>query len=65
MESLLIPKKLGKDFLLREGETSRFGAFVTIGCLHSYTVDNKGREHMLQFSPEDGGPETCALEDKL
>ena len=54
MESLFIPKRLHKrDFLLREGEVSKYGAFVVKGCLRSYSVDNKGREHILQFSPEE------------
>src|SRR4030095_13587036 len=27
--------------------------FVTKGCLRSYTVDSKGKEHIIQFSPEE------------
>ena len=26
---------------------------VAAGCLRTYTIDNKGKEHILQFSPED------------
>jgi hypothetical protein len=26
---------------------------VASGCLRTYTIDDKGKEHILQFSPED------------
>ena len=38
---------------LREGEIAKYGAFVVRGCLRSYSVDQKGKEHILQFAPED------------
>jgi CRP-like cAMP-binding protein len=51
---LFLPKNFKKgEFLLREGEVARYGAFVARGCLRSYTIDNKGKEHILQFAPED------------
>ena len=54
MQSLFLPKKFKKgEFLLREGEISKYGAFVTRGCLRSYTVDTKGKEHIVQFAPEE------------
>ena len=54
MESSFVEKRLGKgEFLLREGEISKHGAFVAKGCLRSYTIDNKGKEHILQFAPEE------------
>ena len=28
------------------------GAFVTSGCLRKYVVDAKGKEHIVQFAPE-------------
>src|SRR5262245_21800323 len=40
-------------FLLREGEIARDGIFVVSGCLRSYIIDNKGKEHILQFAPKD------------
>jgi CRP-like cAMP-binding protein len=53
LKSVLIPKKLKKgEFLLREGEVAKFGAFVTKGMLRSYVIDNKGKEHIIQFAPE-------------
>lgn len=54
MENLITQKTLRKgEFLLREGEVAKYGAFVARGCLRSYTVDNKGKEHIIQFAPED------------
>jgi hypothetical protein len=31
---------------------AKWGAFVTEGCLRSYVIDNKGKEHILQFAAE-------------
>jgi CRP-like cAMP-binding protein len=54
IEPLFIPKKVKKgEFLLREGDTAKYGMFVASGCLRTYTIDEKGKEHILQFSPED------------
>lgn len=51
--SRLIEKKILKnDFLQREGDVSRHVAFVIKGCLRLYTVDAKGKEHIMQFAPE-------------
>jgi CRP-like cAMP-binding protein len=48
-----LPKFLKKgELLLREGEVAKYGAFVVKGCLRSYVVDNKGKEHVVQFAPE-------------
>jgi CRP-like cAMP-binding protein len=52
--SLFIPKKINKnDYLLREGEVAKYTAFVASGCLRLYSVDPKGKEHILQFAPEE------------
>jgi CRP-like cAMP-binding protein len=53
LRSVVLPKHLKKgEFLLREGEIPRYGAFVCQGFLRSYFVDNKGKEHVVQFAPE-------------
>jgi CRP-like cAMP-binding protein len=45
-------KKLKKkQFLLQEGDIQRQRAFVTSGCLRSYSIDKNGFEHVLQFAP--------------
>src|ERR1700685_3604062 len=51
--SLFAPRKMKKgEFLLREGEVCKYTAFVVKGCLRLYTIDNKGKEHIMQFAPE-------------
>ena len=51
---LLSTKKLKRrQFLVQEGEFNKYSAFVTSGCLRSYTVDKNGFEHILQFAPQD------------
>jgi CRP-like cAMP-binding protein len=53
IRSLFVPKSLMKgEFLLREGDLVKFAAFVCKGFLRSYLIDNKGREHVIQFAPE-------------
>jgi CRP-like cAMP-binding protein len=53
IRALLIPKHLEKgEILIREGEVAKYGSFVSSGCLRSYVVDNKGKEHIIQFAPE-------------
>lgn len=39
--------------LLRQGEVCRFGCKVLKGCLKSYIIDNAGKEHIMQFAPEE------------
>ncbi len=53
--ALMVPKRIRKDaYLVQEGEHARYLAFVTKGCLRAYTIDRKGQEHIVQFSPEGG-----------
>ena len=40
-----------KQFLLHEGDIQKQAAFVTAGCLRSYSIDKNGFEHVLQFAP--------------
>ena len=52
-KSLFKPKKLRRrQYLLQEGDVCRYQAFVEKGILRSYTVDEKGAEHILQFASE-------------
>lgn len=39
-------------FLLQEGEVWRYNAFVCAGLLRRYRIDEKGVEHIIQFTPE-------------
>jgi CRP-like cAMP-binding protein len=53
VSSVVVPKSLKKgEFLQREGDTVKFGAFIAKGFLRSYVIDNKGKEHIIQFAPE-------------
>jgi CRP/FNR family transcriptional regulator, anaerobic regulatory protein len=53
VKAQFIPKQVKKnEFLLREGEVAKYGMFVASGCLRTYTIDDKGKEHILQFSVE-------------
>jgi CRP-like cAMP-binding protein len=53
IRSGLLERKLKKgEFLQREGEIARYGAFVAKGFLRSYVIDNKGKEHIVQFAPD-------------
>ncbi len=40
------------EFLQRGGEVARYAAFVAKGCLRSYVIDAKGKEHIVLFAPE-------------
>jgi len=52
-QSFFIPKKLRrKQYLLQEGDVCKYIAFVEKGLLRSYTVDDKGNEHITQFAFE-------------
>lgn len=40
------------DFLLKEGEVCHYTYFVESGLLRMYSVDANGKEHIIQFAPE-------------
>jgi CRP-like cAMP-binding protein len=53
IRSVFLPRSFKKgEFFLREGEIAKYGAFVEKGFLRSYVIDNKGKEHIIQFAPE-------------
>lgn len=53
LKPFFIPKKLRKkQYLLQEGDECKYTAFVEKGSLRSYTVDEKGTEHITQFALE-------------
>jgi CRP-like cAMP-binding protein len=54
ISSALISKKIKKDtILLREGDVCSQVFFVAKGLLRAYTIDSFGKEHIIQFGPED------------
>lgn len=40
------------EFLLHEGDVCRYSFFVNDGLLRSYSTDESGKEHIIQFAPE-------------
>ena len=52
-KTLFQPKKLRKRrFILGEGDVSKYTIFLEKGLLRTFTIDDKGAEHILQFSLE-------------
>lgn len=41
------------EILLSAGEIAKYTFKVNQGCLKSYVIDNTGKEHIIQFAPED------------
>jgi CRP-like cAMP-binding protein len=53
IEPFFIPKHIIKgDTLLSINEICPYHCFVIKGCLRSYVIDDKGKEHIIQFAPE-------------
>jgi CRP/FNR family transcriptional regulator, anaerobic regulatory protein len=51
-DSILHARKFKrKEYLLQEGETSKYTTFVTAGILRMYSIDKNGFEHIIQFAP--------------
>lgn len=40
------------EFLQQAGDVPHYAAFVTEGCLRMYIIDDKSKEHIIQFAPE-------------
>jgi CRP-like cAMP-binding protein len=52
-KTFFIPKKIRKkQTLLLEGDVCTYNAFIEKGVLRSYTLDDKGNEHIVQFGFE-------------
>ncbi|MFK7748472.1 MAG: Crp/Fnr family transcriptional regulator [Kordia sp.] len=49
MKSIKIPKG---TILLRPNEICKSGYKVKMGCLKSYVINSSGKEHIIQFAPE-------------
>lgn len=53
ISGMLTPRTVTKGtIILSEGEVCQHNIFVTKGCLRSYVIDKKGKEHIIQFAPE-------------
>ena len=54
VRTAFVPRTLAAgDFLQRAAEVPKYAAFVARGCLRSYIIDAKGKEHIVQFAPEE------------
>lgn len=53
LEPLIVRKNVKKgEFLLREGELCEHYIFVEKGLLRFYSIDDQGKEHIVQFASE-------------
>ena len=54
IQSLFSPKKFRKhQYILQEGDISRWETYVVSGLTRTYEIDDKGQEHVIQFGAED------------
>ncbi|MFK7932578.1 MAG: Crp/Fnr family transcriptional regulator [Saprospiraceae bacterium] len=56
MDNIIVSKTkkvLKGTILLSYGDLSKYAFRVKSGCLKSYVIDKAGKEHILQFAPED------------
>lgn len=54
VKSLFQHRKYRKrQFILQEGDVSRYESFIVSGLTRTYEIDEKGQEHVLQFGMED------------
>jgi CRP-like cAMP-binding protein len=53
VETMFLPASLrAGEYVQRAGSVTRHAAFVARGCLRSYVIDEKGKEHIVKFAPE-------------
>jgi CRP-like cAMP-binding protein len=54
IQDLFTPRKFRRrQFVLQEGDTVRYDSYVVQGLTRVYEIDQKGKEHVIQFGPED------------
>lgn len=53
IENLKTHKIKKGTILLHQGDQCNYGYKVISGCLKSYVIDHSGKEHIVQFAPED------------
>lgn len=52
IESCVVKTVKKDEFLLRKDENCKHSFFVEKGLLRQYSIDEKGKEHILSFAPE-------------
>ena len=54
IQTLFVHRRFRKrQFILQEGDISRYETFIIKGITRTYEIDKKGQEHIVQFGPED------------
>lgn len=54
VQSLFTYKKYRrKQYILQEGDVTRYETFIVKGVTRTYEVDDRGQEHIIQFGLED------------
>jgi len=54
IQTLFVHRRFRKrQFILQEGDISRYETFIIKGITRTYETDEKGQEHIVQFGPED------------
>lgn len=48
----IIKKIRKRQYLLQEGDVWKYDAFITKGCVRTYSIDEKGNEHIIGFAIE-------------
>jgi CRP-like cAMP-binding protein len=46
-------KYLKGQFVVQQGDVCRYESFVVSGCLKTFYIDRKGKEHIIMFAVED------------
>lgn len=53
IREVTVVRKLRKNqYLLQEGDVWRYNAFITKGCMRTYSVDDRSNEHIINFAVE-------------
>lgn len=53
IKSTFIPKKIAKgEYFLREGNVCKHAGFIVKGAMRQYTIDEKGKEHIVRLMIE-------------
>ncbi|NUY80330.1 Crp/Fnr family transcriptional regulator [Flavobacterium sp. MAH-1] len=53
IESFAVFRKLRKkQYLLQQGDVCRYNCFIAKGLMRTYSVDDKGTEHIIRFAME-------------
>jgi len=53
IRTLFIARNLrAGESLQQAGEVAKYAAFIAKGCLRSYVIDPRGKEHIVMFAPE-------------